>query len=311
MVLPFCVILLGIAWAKGSLDDQWLLRGLVGLGVSSVAGYIAVAVLAAMIRTSLTLTSDGLVYETTSRGPDGTRTKLRIESPWNGVRAIRERLSWLGWHASCLEVATDHGTFSFRTTRAVHERLKKTIRLLAPNLSPDDWGNVAVVGTAYGVSFRAFPRWIEWMAAAPEGLALVGSLVWLVGRLYDTGLPPEMRHPTSPWVYGMLSVVSVPALLVLMTPVVVVLRNYLDVAHDGLRHEQCWFKWSPPCVTSTRTRLRWDQIRRIAWLNETHRGFLVESDLGALRFGQYLSAQENKAIIDEMQRHAPALRISR
>lgn len=307
--LPVGLIVFGMAWAKGSLDDRWLLWALVGLAIVSAGGYVVIAMLAAMIRTSLTLTGEGLVYETTRRAPDGTRTTSRIESPWSGVRAIRERLNWLGWRANCLEVASDHGTFAFRTTLSVHDRLKSTIGMLAPNLPPDDWGNVAIVGTAYGVTFRAFPHWTEWMAVAPVMVILLSELVWLVGRLYDSGLPQEMRQPTPWWAYAVV-LISGPASLVLMTPFVVLWRNYLDVAHDGIRHERCTFEWFPPRVMSTRTRLRWDQIRRVAWLNETHCGMLIESDQGLLRFGQYLTADKNNEILEEMRRHAPELRVS-
>jgi hypothetical protein len=88
--LPFCLIVFGMAWANGAFDYQSLVWTLVGLAIVSAGGYIVIAMLAAMIRTSLTLTGEGLVYETTRRGPDGSRTTLRIESPWSGVRAIRE-----------------------------------------------------------------------------------------------------------------------------------------------------------------------------------------------------------------------------
>lgn len=305
--IPIGLIVFGMAWAKGSLDYWWLLWALVGLAIVSAGGYVVIAMLAAMIRTSLTLTGEGLVYETARRRPDGTRTTSRIESPWSGVRAIRERLNWLGWRANCLEVDTDHGTFAFRTTRSVHDRLKSTIGVLAPNLSPDDWGNVAIVGTAYGVTFRAFPHWTEWMAVAPVMVILLGELAWSVGRLYDSGLPQEMRHPTPRWVYGALMLVLGPVCLVLMTPFVVLWRNYLDVAHDGLRHEHCGFEWLPPRVISTRTRLQWADIRRISWLNETRRGLLIESNRGVLHFGQHLSVDKNREILDEMRRHAPTL----
>lgn len=306
-VIPFGLIFIAVSWVKGVLDYRAIVWGVISAVLLSAAGYAWVEILIRAISTSLTLSKDGLVYQTTWTRRDGVRTLTRIQSPWSEIRAVRERLSWWGGRALRLEVDTEQGSFSFRTTFASHDELKRTIRSLAPNLSEDDWGD-ALPGFGSGNTFREYPEWRSWLIVAPILVLVVVELVWGGKQLYNSGLPPELRDPTPPkWLLGLMLISQWSVLLVLLTPVAVWLRNYLNVAHDGIRREQCRMQWMPPRIHSTRTRVRWSEIMDIRWIDGSHRGLRFDTTHGEIQFGEHLSETTNHAILQEIRRHAPSL----
>lgn len=305
IAIPVGSLLMAIAWGKGTLDHRAIILGVIAMVFLALAGYVYVELVIRVNSTSLTLGDDGLVYQVTKRFRGHVQVVTRIQSPWSEVRTLRERLNWWGGRAFRLDIDTGQGPFSFQTTPGSHDELKQTIRRLAPHLSQDDWDD-ALPGFGVGKTFQEYPEWSSWLTVMPILVLSVIGLWWSVKALYHSGLPPELRDPMlSKWVLGLFLSGMVPVLFVLMTPYAVWLRNYLDVAHDGIRRERCCFQWMPPKIHSTRTRVAWNEITDIRWIDVPYRGLQFDTTRGKFEFGQYLSKATNREIVQEVRRYVP------
>lgn len=307
IAIPFGVVFAGIGWVKGSPNYSVIFWGVIATTLLAAAMYFGVDVMIRATSASLTLSDEGLVYQVTKRRRGWKQVVTRIQSTWNEVRSVREQLAWWGGRAFRLEIDTDQGSFSFRAPFRSYEELKRTICSLAPNLSRDDWAD-ALPGFGPGKTFREYSEWRSWLTMAPISVVALVELVWGFKLLYNSGLPPELRGPMpSTWMLGILLFGQMPILLLFMTPYIVWLRNYLDVAQDGVRREQCRIQWLPPKILSTRMHVPWEELTHIRWIDHSRRGLHFDTARGAMEFGRHLSEATNREILEEIRRYAPRI----